>query len=89
MSERAQAPDLEAFVRRVFEALHVPEEDARTVAGMMVEADLLGYGTHGVFRLRQYVNRLRDGGCNPTPDVSVVMVMRFLSPRQLLLSLLR
>ena len=31
----------------------------------MVEADLLGYDTHGLFRLRQYVNRLRDGGCNP------------------------
>jgi LDH2 family malate/lactate/ureidoglycolate dehydrogenase len=39
---------------------------------MMVEADLLGYGTHGVFRLRQYVNRLRDGGCNPTPTLRVV-----------------
>ena len=38
----------------------------------MVEADLLGYDTHGVFRLRQYVNRLRDGGCNPAPRVRVV-----------------
>jgi LDH2 family malate/lactate/ureidoglycolate dehydrogenase len=28
----------------------------------MVEADLLGYDTHGLFRLRQYVNRLRGGG---------------------------
>ena len=38
----------------------------------MVEADLLGYDTHGVFRLRQYVNRLRDGGCNPAPQLRVV-----------------
>jgi LDH2 family malate/lactate/ureidoglycolate dehydrogenase len=64
--------DLEAFVVRVFEALGVPAADARSVAGLMVEADLLGYGTHGVFRLRQYVNRLRDGGCNPAPKVRVL-----------------
>ena len=72
MDDRVSAKNLEAFVGGVFEALHVPAEDARAVASMMVEADLLGYGTHGVFRLRQYVNRLQGGGCNPTPDVRVV-----------------
>jgi len=72
MAEPISSKRLENFVTSVLTALDVPEQDARTVAGMMVEADLLGYGTHGVFRLRQYVGRLRDGGCNPTPKVSVV-----------------
>lgn len=72
MSERVQARRLEDFIAGVFVSLAVPEQDARTVAGMMVEADMLGYGTHGVFRLRQYVNRLRDGGYNPTPELKVV-----------------
>jgi LDH2 family malate/lactate/ureidoglycolate dehydrogenase len=72
MTNPIQAQALEDFIVNVFKTLAVPEPDARTVAGMMVEADLLGYDTHGVFRLRQYVNRLRDGGCNPTPTVSVV-----------------
>ena len=27
--------------------------DAAKVAGRMVDADIFGYGTHGVFRLRQ------------------------------------
>jgi LDH2 family malate/lactate/ureidoglycolate dehydrogenase len=71
MSDVIKASRLEAFVSRALEALDVPEEDARTVASMMVEADLLGYGTHGVFRLRQYVNRLRDGGCNPKPTLRI------------------
>jgi LDH2 family malate/lactate/ureidoglycolate dehydrogenase len=71
-ADSVPAADLESFVVRVFEALGVPASDARTVAGLMVEADLLGYDTHGVFRLRQYVNRLRDGGCNPAPQVTVV-----------------
>ena len=45
----------------------IPGADAARVAGLMVQADLLGYDTHGVFRLTQYTNRLRDGGCNPVP----------------------
>lgn len=36
----------------------------------MVDADIYGYDTHGVFRLRQYLARLRHGGCNPTARVS-------------------
>lgn len=53
------------FAGDVFKALGVPATDAAQVAALMVEADLLGYDTHSLFRLRQYVNRLRDGGCNP------------------------
>ncbi len=72
MAELISSKRLEDFITSVFAALNVPERDARTVAALMVEADMLGYETHGVFRLRQYVNRLRDGGCNPTPKMSVV-----------------
>ena len=66
------ADGLARFVARAFESLGVPAGDARSVAGPMVEADLQGYDTHGVFRLRQYVNRLRDGGINPQPRLAVV-----------------
>lgn len=59
------APALRGFVARAFTRLGVPEADAETVARLMVEADLLGHDTHGVFRLRQYAARLRGGGCNP------------------------
>lgn len=60
------AGDLVAFASRAFTALGVPMADAGRVAALMVEADLLGYDTHGLFRLRQYVNRLKGGGCNAT-----------------------
>lgn len=63
---------LEQFVAAVFEALRVPPKDARAVAALMAEADALGYDTHGVFRLRQYANRLRDGGCNARARPSVL-----------------
>ena len=72
MAEPVPAAALEAFVARAFTALGVPGEQARQVAALMVEADLLGYETHGVFRLRQYVSRLRDGGCNPAPQLRLL-----------------
>ncbi len=63
---------LTGFIARTLEALRVPPEDAHAVAALMAEADALGYDTHGVFRLRQYVNRLRDGGCNPVARPRVI-----------------
>jgi LDH2 family malate/lactate/ureidoglycolate dehydrogenase len=70
--QRVPQWELVSFVGRVFEALQVPAKDARAVADLMVQADALGFDTHGVFRLRQYVNRLRDGGCNPGARPTVV-----------------
>lgn len=63
---------LRDFVARALTAQGVPLFDATQVAGLMVEADVYGYHTHGVFRLRQYLARLKGGGCNPTPTLSVV-----------------
>jgi LDH2 family malate/lactate/ureidoglycolate dehydrogenase len=69
---RIAAAELEAFVGRVLGALGVPAEDAATVARAMVEADALGYDTHGTFRLRQYVNRLKGGGIRAAARPHVV-----------------
>ncbi len=67
-----RADDLAAFLSSAFIALDVPETDARQVAELMTRADLLGYDTHGAFRLRQYVNRLRDGGTRAQAEVKVL-----------------
>jgi LDH2 family malate/lactate/ureidoglycolate dehydrogenase len=37
----------------------------------MTEADLVGADAHGVFRLPQYVKRLKAGGINPRPNIQV------------------
>ena len=71
-AKKYQAQDLKAFLATAFKALDVPSADAEEVAHLMAQADLLGYDTHGSFRLRQYVNRLRDGGNNPQPNIQVV-----------------
>ncbi|MEM9222658.1 MAG: Ldh family oxidoreductase [Pseudomonadota bacterium] len=69
---RVDPADLTTFVAAVLDSLKVPGDDARTVAATMVDADLWGYETHGVFRLRQYVNRLRDGGTKAAAKPLVV-----------------
>lgn len=69
---RVPADALTDFVTRAFEAAGVDGPAADDVARTMVEADLLGYDTHGVFRLGQYVDRLRDGGSNAMASPRVV-----------------
>lgn len=67
------AQEVSQLLTRAFVSLGVPDGDAKDVADLMVAADLLGYDTHGSFRLRQYVNRLRDGGTNAKASVSVAV----------------
>lgn len=49
----------------------LPPADAAKVAELMVEADLIGADAHGVFRLPQYVQRLKMGSINPRPAIKV------------------
>lgn len=49
----------------------LPEADAAKVAELMLEADLIGADAHGVFRLPQYVQRLKLGSTNPRPNIKV------------------
>lgn len=49
----------------------VPERDAGKIAELMLEADLIGADAHGVFRLMQYVQRLKLGSTNPRPNITV------------------
>jgi L-2-hydroxycarboxylate dehydrogenase (NAD+) len=69
---RVWAEPLKDFCVRVFQKMGVPEEDARITAGVLVTADLRGIDSHGVARLRRYVNGLRDGVMVARPDVLVV-----------------
>ena len=52
-------------------AVGLPPADAAKVAELMVEADLVGADAHGVFRLPQYVRRIKAGGVNPKANITV------------------
>jgi L-2-hydroxycarboxylate dehydrogenase (NAD+) len=49
----------------------LPAGDAAKVAELMVEADLTGSDAHGVFRLPQYVYRLKISSTNPRPNIKI------------------
>ena len=62
---------LEQFIQRCLAAVGMSERSARITAELMSEADLKGSDGHGVFRLPQYVKRIRSGGINVAPNIRV------------------
>jgi L-2-hydroxycarboxylate dehydrogenase (NAD+) len=68
---RISAAAIASLIADVLAKVGLPAGDAAKVAELMTEADLTGADAHGVFRLAQYVRRLRAGGINPRPDIRV------------------
>jgi LDH2 family malate/lactate/ureidoglycolate dehydrogenase len=69
---RVRADLLEQFTIRVLESAGLSTLDAVETAHGLVEANLCGVDSHGVMRLRQYVDCLQGGEINPRADVRVV-----------------
>jgi L-2-hydroxycarboxylate dehydrogenase (NAD+) len=65
------ASAIESFIADALAAVGMPKPDAGKTAELMTEADLTGADAHGIFRLPQYVRRIRAGGINPRPDIRV------------------
>ena len=53
-------------------ACGLPEADAGIVADAMLDADVTGIDTHGIFRLPGYVRNLKRGHINPRANIRVV-----------------
>ena len=70
-SLRVQAAKLEAFTAKAFEAVGISAAEARSIAELMVRADLQGSEGHGVFRLPQYIRRIKGGAVNLKPKIRV------------------
>jgi len=68
---RFAAGAVESFIRDAMAAVGLPAPDAAKVAPLMTEADLTGADAHGIFRLPQYVRRIRAGGFNTKPRITV------------------
>src|SRR5579884_4040223 len=69
--DRVPALAVTSLIRDSFIATGLPEADATRCAELMTEADLTGADGHGVFRLPQYVRRLKAGGFNKRPKIAV------------------
>ncbi len=74
MIERDRIPVeiIEDFMIDVFQGLGVPEDEARTVADVLIAADLRGIESHGVGRLKYYYDRIVAGVQFTTTEIEVV-----------------
>ena len=68
---RVPAQELEAFTAKAFEAVGISAREAKSIAELMVRADLQGSEGHGVFRLPQYIRRIKGGAVNVKPRIRV------------------
>lgn len=62
---------LEAFIARTMQAVDVPPADAQIIGELMTRADVQGSEGHGIFRLPQYVRRIKGGAVNVRPNITV------------------
>lgn len=69
---RVSRDELFSFVVRVLTKLEVPEKDAEIVAHNLIMADLRGIESHGVQRLKRYVDGILSGGINLKPNIRIV-----------------
>ncbi|MGE4284798.1 MAG: Ldh family oxidoreductase, partial [Clostridia bacterium] len=60
------------FCIEAFKALGVPVEDGTIVADNLIEGELRGLGSHGLSRMKFYINKLAAGGFNPKPNIKIV-----------------
>src|SRR5687767_4563490 len=63
---------LREFCARTFVHFGVPAADADRAADVLATSDLRGIDSHGVARLRSYVDLLEEGRINPRPNIRIV-----------------
>ena len=69
---RVDANELKEFVKQVFMKYGVPEADAEVTADNLVTADLRGIESHGVQRLKRYIDGIKLGGVKVKPNIKIV-----------------
>ncbi len=69
---RIAKTDLIRFISAAYCAAGIAEPEARRAAELMAMSDVSGADGHGVFRLPQYIRRIRVGGLNTRPEIKVI-----------------
>jgi len=67
-------PELQTLGKRAFKSLGLNDKDVDDLVHILVTADLFGLSTHGLSRIESYGDRLKIGGINPRPNITVEQV---------------
>src|SRR5205814_8540521 len=68
--------ELIRFIDAAYRAAGIPQADAAKAAELMAASDISGADGHGVFRLPQYIRRIKAGGLNTRPEITVIRQAR-------------
>ncbi len=64
---------LREFLVKVMVKAGIPEEDAKIIGDVLLQADKFGIDSHGVNRLKSiYLDRIRDGILNPVTNTEII-----------------
>lgn len=63
---------MHSFIKDVFLALGVPQDDAKTCADVLIASDLRGIESHGIGRLKYYYDRIITGRHRVVTHVEVI-----------------
>ena len=63
---------LKSFMENAFVKLNVKPEDAEICSDILITSDLRGIESHGVGRLRMYVDRIHQGLIEPVANIEIV-----------------
>jgi L-2-hydroxycarboxylate dehydrogenase (NAD+) len=69
---RVPAARLQSFIERACCKVGIPPADAAVIAELMTRADVNGSDGHGIFRLPQYIRRIKAGAVNVRPNIRIV-----------------
>ncbi|MFP6769669.1 MAG: Ldh family oxidoreductase [Planctomycetaceae bacterium] len=65
------SPALQSLGEALFAAAGASREEARVVAGHLVESSLLGHDSHGILRLPEYLGFVADGSIVPGAKIAI------------------
>ena len=64
---------MEKFMVAVMVKAGIPEKDAGIVADVLIQADKLGFDSHGANRLKSiYLDRIKQGILNPVTNYKII-----------------
>src|SRR5688500_13389431 len=66
------AEHLRRFTTQVFASFQVPPADAALAADVLAYSDEHGIDSHGIARLKTYVDLLKANRINPQPEIKVI-----------------
>ncbi len=70
--KRVAVESVKKFMKSSFVAVGVPETDADIIVDILIRSDLRGIRSHGIGRLKLYIDRIRDGILQPQTHIETI-----------------